>query len=218
VDWEPGGEPEKVNPQNRGISKYKRISWDEATTIIANEIKRIQEKYGYFAILAQGDGHGEGKTVHGPHGCMTQLLRHMGPDEQSSYTAQIRVADSWEGWYWGGNTSMVGKQPVQPHPGANMTMDMAENCELMLFSTDPETTTWAFNEQFASKLCSGLSKIGIEQVYITPDLNYAAAVHADKWIPVLPCQDGALYLAVCHVWLTEGTYDKEYRGYPLGWL
>lgn len=210
VDWEPGGDPEKTNPQNRGKSKYKRISWDEVTTIIADEIKRIQEKYGYFAILAQGDGHGEGKTVHGPHGCMTQLLRHMGPDEQSSYTAQIRVADSWEGWYWGGKHFNGWETTGTSSPSANLTMDMAENCEMMLYSTDKETTTWAFGDQFPSLVQFWLTKIGIEQVYITPDLNYAAAIHADKWIPVLPGQDGALYLAVAYVWLTEDTYDKDY--------
>ena len=43
VDWDPNGER---NPQNRGKSKYKRISWDEATDIIASEIKRVREKYG----------------------------------------------------------------------------------------------------------------------------------------------------------------------------
>jgi trimethylamine-N-oxide reductase (cytochrome c) len=91
-----------------------------------------------------------------------------------------------------------------------MTWDMAQNCEMLLVSTDKETTTWAFGDQFPSIVQFWLSAIGIEQVYITPDLNYAAAVHADKWIPVLSCQDGALYLAVAHVWLTEGTYDKEY--------
>ena len=36
VDWDPNGER---NPQNRGKSKYKRISWDEATDIIASEIR-----------------------------------------------------------------------------------------------------------------------------------------------------------------------------------
>ena len=210
VDWEPGGDPDKTNPQNRGKSKYKRISWDEATTIIANELKRIQGKYGYFAVLAQADGHGEGKTVHGPHGCQTQLLRHMGPDVQSSFTAQIRVADSWEGWYWGGKHFNGWETTGTASPSANMTMDMAENCEMMLYSTDPETTTWAFDQQFPSRVMFWLSKIGIEQVFITPDLNYSAAVHADKWIPVLPGQDGALYLAICYVWLTEDTYDKEY--------
>ena len=51
VDWDPNGER---NPQNRGKSKYVRISWDEATDIIAAEIKRIQKKYGPEGILAAG--------------------------------------------------------------------------------------------------------------------------------------------------------------------
>ena len=93
VDWDPKGER---NPQNRGKSRYVRISWDEATDIIAAEIKRIQKKYGPTAILAQADGHGETKTVHAAHGCCRRLLRLMG-----GYTWQTRNPDSWEGWYWG---------------------------------------------------------------------------------------------------------------------
>jgi len=210
VDWEPGGDPEKINSQNRGISKYERISWDEATTIIANELTRIQEKYGYFAVLAQGDGHGEGKTVHGPHGCQTQLLRHMGPDEQSSYTLQVRTTDSWEGWYWGGKHVNGWETMGTSAPQGNMTMEMARNCEMFIIATDKETTPWAFQDQYNSLMHTWFREIGIEHVFVTPDLNYAAAIHADKWIPVLPGQDGALYLAVCYVWLTEDTYDKEY--------
>ncbi len=89
VDWDPEGER---NPQNRGKSKYKRISWDEAADIIANEIRRIHKQYGPMAILAQGDGHAESKAVHAPHGCQTWLLHQMG-----EYTHQIRNPDSWEG-------------------------------------------------------------------------------------------------------------------------
>ena len=71
VDWDPNGER---NPQNRGISKYERISWDDACDIIAAEIKRIQDECGPFSIYAQSDGHGETKTVHAAHGCQTNLL------------------------------------------------------------------------------------------------------------------------------------------------
>ena len=56
VDWNPDGER---NPQNRGISKYVRISWDEATDLIAREIKRVVKKYGPEAVLLQADGPGE---------------------------------------------------------------------------------------------------------------------------------------------------------------
>ena len=48
VDWDPDGER---HPENRGKSKYRRISWDEATDIIASEVKRVHEKYGPLAIL-----------------------------------------------------------------------------------------------------------------------------------------------------------------------
>ena len=39
VDWDPDGER---NTQNRGRSKFKRITWDEATDIIASEVKRVR--------------------------------------------------------------------------------------------------------------------------------------------------------------------------------
>ena len=41
VDWDPGG---NRNTHTRGKSKYVRISWDQATDIIAKEIKRIINK------------------------------------------------------------------------------------------------------------------------------------------------------------------------------
>ncbi len=87
VDWEPGGDPAKINPQNRGISKYKRISWDEATTIIASELKRIQEKYGYLCrpgARAMGTAKARSCTVRTaarPSFCGTWV-----PISQSSYT------------------------------------------------------------------------------------------------------------------------------------
>src|SRR4030042_1721786 len=87
VDWDPEGER---HPENRGKSKFKRISWDEAAEIVAGEIKRVQGKYGPSAILVQGDGHGECKTLHTPHGWQTLLL-----DEMGGFTLQVRNPDSW---------------------------------------------------------------------------------------------------------------------------
>ena len=38
--------------------KFKRITWDEAATIVAGEIRRIHKKYGHNAILMQGTATG----------------------------------------------------------------------------------------------------------------------------------------------------------------
>ena len=59
-------------------------------------------------------------------------------------------------------------------------------------------------------MCFWLTEIGVKQVYVCPDLNYGAAVHADKWIPVLPNTDAALMAAIAYVWMTEGLFDKDY--------
>ena len=93
VDWDPNGER---NPQNRGKSRYVRISWDEATDIIAAEIRRMHKTYDPYAILVQFDGHGESKAIHKAHGNSGELLELMG-----GCTMQIRNPDSWEGWAWG---------------------------------------------------------------------------------------------------------------------
>jgi molybdopterin guanine dinucleotide-containing S/N-oxide reductase-like protein len=203
VDWNPDGER---HTENRGKSKYKRISWDEAATLIAKEIKRIQNKYGMAAILAQADGHAECKSVHAPHGCQTWLLSRMG-----EFTQQVRNPDSWEGWYWG-TTHVWGAGDVGlMNPSQNIFKDVTEYSEMLLFwGCDPETTPGGAGGQVASALCYFWSQVGIKQIYICPDLNYGAAVHADKWIPVLPNSDAALQLAIIYTWVVEGTYDKEY--------
>ncbi len=203
VDWDPNGER---NPQNRGKSKYVRISWDEATDIIASELKRIKKQYGPEAVLAQADGHGECKTLHTTHGSANKLLALMG-----GYTLQMRNPDSWEGWVWGAK-HVWGMEPVgEMLPATNVIPDIAKNSELLLFwGCDPETTPWGFNGQLASRICYWFTELGIKCIYICPDLNYGAAVHADKWIPIIPGTDAALQFAIAHVWITEGTYDKEY--------
>ena len=203
VDWDPNGDR---NPQNRGKSKYQRISWDEANDIIVSEIKRIQKKYGPSAILHQLGGHGETKVVHNPHGNPGKLLSLMG-----GYTAENRNPDSWEGWVWGAK-HVWGMEPVgQMNPSTNCVPDIAEHSGMVLFwGCDPETTPWGVDGQMAGRVCYWWSEVGIKQIYVCPDLNYGAAIHADKWIPIRPGTDAALQLAVAYVWITEGTYDKEY--------
>ena len=202
VDWDPKG---NRNPEKRGESKYVRVSWDEALDIITSEIKRVQKEYGPSGILLQADGHGETNIIHPSHACPALLLKQMG-----GYTFQTRNPDSWEGFYWGAKHAW-GMEPVGIESQVNVVPDIAENCELLLvWGGDPETTPWGFNGQLQSRLMYWFTELGLKAIYICPDLNYAAAVHADKWIPILPNTDAAMRLAIAHIWITSGTYDKEY--------
>jgi trimethylamine-N-oxide reductase (cytochrome c) len=203
VDWDPNGER---NPQNRGKSKYVRISWDEAAQLIADELLRVKDKYGMSAVLSQADMHAEGKHLAPAHGCMNRLLSLLG-----GYTVQMRNMDSWEGWSWGSKNVWGGEPVGEMQPSGNAWPDIAKNCEQLLFwAGDPETTAVGFDGYMASYLSQWLHTLGIKFVYVDPALNWSGAYQADKWIPVIPNTDAALYLGVAYVWLTENIYDREY--------
>ncbi len=206
IDWDPNG---NRNPQNRGKSLFQRITWDEATNLIAAELIRMKEQYGPCAVLSMAGVHGETKALHYAHGTHSRLLRLFMGD----YTrAAGGGPDSWEGWFWGaehvwGMTENVGEMA----PLANCFKDIAENTHMVLFwGCDPETTPLAWDGQLASRVCYWWSELGIKSVFICPDLNYGAAVHADKWIPVYPNTDAALHLAISYTWIIENTFDREY--------
>ena len=203
VDWDPKGER---NPQNRGKSRYVRISWDEATDLIASELLRIRDTYGMSAVLAEADMHGEGKHIAPSHGCMNRLLSLLG-----GYTVQMRNQDSWEGYSWGSKNVWGGEPVGEMQPSANLWPDIAKHAELLLFwAGDPEVTAVGFDGYMASRLSQWIHSLGVKFVHIDPALNFSGCYLADKWIPIQPNTDAALYLGIMHVWLTEGLYDKEY--------
>lgn len=53
-NWEPGGDPAKINGELRGKDEWVRISWDEALDIIADELTRIIGAYGNEAVMRAG--------------------------------------------------------------------------------------------------------------------------------------------------------------------
>ena len=202
VDWDPKGER---NPQNRGKSKYVRISWEEAAQLAADELLRMRDTYGMSAVLVESDGHNEGKHV-AFKGCPNRLVGLLGP-----YTVQVRNMDSWEGWHLGAR-HVWGCEPLgEMNPSANLFPDICQHADTVLYwGCDSEVTPLGITSMLPSSLSYFFTTIGIKSVFIDPAFNYAAAVHADKWIPIRPNTDVAFQLAIAYIWLTEDTYQKDY--------
>jgi len=211
VDWNPGGPSGAgYNPQNRGKSKFVRISWDDALNYVSSELKRVVNTYGSLAIYDHAATfHGESNNAHGRGGSKRVCNLAFGP-----VVDEWRDPDSWEGWYWGSNhmwgffgglgEGMQGDQNL-------VIVDTFQNTDLCIFvGADPEVTPWGWGGQMAGLVCYWLKQAGKHVIYITPGLNHAANIHADKWIPVNPNTDFAWQMAVAYVWITEGTYDKNF--------
>jgi trimethylamine-N-oxide reductase (cytochrome c) len=209
VDWEPGGNPDKVNAQNRGVSQYKRISWEEAATLIAGEMKRVADKYGPEGLCPVfGGGHSEGHNVVGTHGIQETFMNWWAMKEYGApITGTEGPASSSSGGQLGGRYVLgTDYEPV------DVFKDVAENAGmLLLWAADPEAKAWRYTFGVIQGMWyRWFGELGIKRVAITPNLNLGAGLYSDKWIPILPKTDAAMMLAIAYTWITEKTYDQAY--------
>ena len=144
--------------------------------------------------------------MHGAHAVQMDLLELPAATPRPSATPTAGRAGTGAAkhvWGNGENGLML--------PADNMLNDVTQNTDMIIhIGADLETTPWGFAGQFPSGVLFYWQELGKKQVFVSPDLNYSGAVHADKWIPILPNTDAALHLAIAYTWMTEGTYDKDY--------
>ncbi|MEM3951885.1 MAG: molybdopterin-dependent oxidoreductase, partial [Nitrososphaerota archaeon] len=145
VDFDPAAPPDKRNQQNRGVTGFIRITWNEALDIIEKEIKRIKETYGLYSILVFADGHGQNGAIHFVHGYAHTLFSILG-----GCTSAVRNPDSWEGWYYGARHVWGFPGPWGLPPEDYLVQDILENTDLIITNADAETTPCGFQGQFAT--------------------------------------------------------------------
>ncbi len=173
----------------RGSGKWKRVSWEDALTEIADKM--------IDASLSQGTG-----SIVYDHGT-TNI--DFGADTASELRffglLNSTVLDSWAG---------VGDMPA----GAAQTWGMY-NCEgtsddwfksdfIMVWIGNPSVTRMPemhFMHEARYR--------GAKLVVVSPDFS-PTAVHADYWLNPRIGTDAALALAMAQVILGEGLYDEEY--------
>ncbi|OFZ97623.1 MAG: pyrogallol hydroxytransferase large subunit [Betaproteobacteria bacterium RIFCSPLOWO2_02_FULL_62_17] len=202
VDFDPKGER---NCQNRGISAYQRISWDEALDIVAGEIKRVKREFGQGAVMANHGSHHTWGNIGYYLSAAYRFFNAIG------YTRVMHNPDSWEGWYWGamhhyGYSMRLGQ--IETYSGVE---DLLKEAEMVVFwSADPDTTSGSYSAFEGTPRRQWLRQLGIEVVHIDPYYNHTAALMGGKWIAPRPGTDAALGIAIAHVWITEGLYDRKF--------
>ena len=211
VDFDPSGVPGSTgpggrNPQNRGVSGYEPISWDEALDIVAGEIKRVKREHGPGAVLTTPSSHHMWGNIGYRHSTYFRFMNLVG------FTYGEHNPDSWEGWHWGA-THMWGQSHRLGLPEQyDLLEDALKHCEMIVFwSADPEATCGGIYAAFESTpRRQWLKELGVKMVAIDPFYNHTAGLVADKWFAPRPGTDVALALGIAYVWLTEGTYDQDY--------
>ena len=202
VDFDPNGER---NIQNRGVSGYEPISWDEATDIVVSEINRVKHEAGPAAICSSPSSHHMWGNVGYRHSTYFRFMNMMG------FTYADHNPDSWEGWHWGGMHMWGFSWRLGNPEQYDLLEDTLQNTEMIVFwSSDPETNTGIYAAHESTVRRQWMKDLGIKMVFIDPFYNHTAGLIGDKWFSPRIGTDHALSFAIAYTWLDEGTYDKEY--------
>jgi len=202
VDFDPNGER---NPEQRGISGYERIGWEEALDIVANEIKRQKIIHGPGSIACSHPSH----HTWGNIGYYLSALRKF--ENAVGMTEVHHNPDSWEGWYWGAAHHWGGSLRVGQCESYGTVEDCLKEAEMMVFwSSNPESNSGAYGALEGTIRRQWLKEAGIKCVHIDPYYNDSIQLLGGKWIAPRPTTSPALALAIAYVWMIEGLYDKDY--------
>ncbi len=177
----------------RGEGKFERISWDEAFCNIAKELTRVRDTYGpesivFFCSLAD---------IHVLH---TMVPMHRLLCMTGGFTS-LWGYFSYEGGVFA-ECATYGTQT------ANSTRDDLLNSRLIImWGWDPAVSIQRCNTPY---YLAQAKESGARIIAVDPRYTDSAATFAHEWIPIYPCTDAAMLIAMAYVIITENLQDQEF--------
>lgn len=214
VDWYKNRH--KSDTSQRGDNRFVRVSWDEALDLLYEELERIQNDYGPWALHTANVGW---RSVGNIHSCGNHMLRAIAMHGRSVGTA---------GDYSTGAGQMIlpyilGSTEVYSQ-GTSWPLILEHSDLIIFWANDPiknlqvgwNTETHESYEYF-DILKEKVKNKEIEVICIDPvkskTQNFLECDHQF----VNPMADVPLMLGIAHTLYTENLYDKEFIDmYALG--
>jgi DMSO reductase family type II enzyme molybdopterin subunit len=173
----------------RGQGKWKRISWDEALTEVADAIIDTVTKEGPDAVVQSGgtrvsnvgsEGTGPNAFFIGLGAPLSNVTADNGDDHQgiAITLGKVIVGDSADNWFYSDMILIWGGNPVYTNvPNYHFIAESRYN--------------------------------GTKVVSISPDYS-PSAIHADQWVPVNIGSDAALALSMAQVIISDKSFKEGF--------
>ena len=185
----------------KGSGKFKRISWEQALSEIADKLKETKTKYGNSSLfLAVGGGYLG--ALHDGAYAMIRLLTHFGGF--STHYGNV----SSEGAVYATQTHYT-----SPFVGHSRT-DLLNSKLIIMWGWDPARMISGSDTIF--NLIKAKEK-GIKIISIDPRYTDSTIVLATQWIPIIPGTDTAMMVAMAYVMIEEDLHDAVFlEKYTIG--
>jgi anaerobic selenocysteine-containing dehydrogenase len=176
----------------RGQGQWQPVSWDEA---IATVVQHLQD------LRATGEAHTLLLMAGQIRGLMQSLvLRFLEAYGSPNYLSTASGFDAAR------QTLLLTQGVAEP-----IAYDLENSAYILSFGANLLEAGWSPVRQARAygHLRQGTPGRRGRLVQVEPRLSVTAA-KADEWIPVRPGTDGALALAMAHVIVSEGLFDREF--------
>jgi len=186
----------RTNPKKgRGVDpKFVPISWDEALDTIADRILELRKNGEAHKYMLMRGRYSYMRDI--IYDAMTKII---GSPNNISHSAICAEAEKFGSYYTEGLWDY-------------RDYDLDKCKYLVVWGCDPVSSNRMVPA--AIRRFSGVVERGTVAV-VDPKLQ-TSATKAQEWLPVKPGEDGALAVAIAHVLLTEGLWNREFVGDFLG--
>ena len=199
-----------ANRDKRGNEGFVRVSWDDATQLIAKEFKRVIAEHGNSSILLDGGWNFQSK-VHGARACAAKVTNLLGgvtgtvSDYSTGAIQQIMP-------YVTGSSEVYGVQTSWPMIQKNAEVLVFWGCNPMVTLRIGWGTTMGYGLDYLKKLA------GKKIIVIDPRNSETAKELGAEWIAPRPNTDMAIMLGMAYTMHVEGLADKEFLSeYTVGY-
>jgi len=182
----------RTNPQKgrNEDPKFVPISWDEALGTIADKIMELRKNNETHKYMLMRGRYSYMRDV-----LYDRMTKIIGSPNNISHSAICAEAEKFGPYYTEGYWGY-------------RQYDVQRAQYIILWGADP----LAANRQVSYYSAAWGDAVDSATIAIAEPRLSATAAKADEWLPVKPGTDGALAVAIAHVLLTEGLWNKDFVG------
>ncbi|MEE0706155.1 MAG: molybdopterin-dependent oxidoreductase [Adlercreutzia sp.] len=178
------------NGEMRGKDEWERITWEEAGELIGEQWKRTAEQYGDLANTYYQGGGGAQGSLNGNAGLIMRLFNATG-------------CTKWDYSFDNATNTGLTRAGIQWFDQSE-PQDFVNSDYIFLCGANPVGAQIQMWQHIANA-----QEAGAKLVCVDPLFSPTVA-KADKWIPVKPGTDPALFLGLIKKFMDEETYNADF--------
>jgi anaerobic dimethyl sulfoxide reductase subunit A len=182
----------------RGEGKFKRVSWDEALTFVANKMVELKTKYGPQAILDQSYAGASYGVLHKSDQIEGLLARFLGMFGCRTNSWSVPSYQA---------TTFSSRMTFGTIEDGNEDDAYAHSKLIIMWGWNPAYTFHGGNTFYYMRLAK---QRGCKFVLVDPQYTDSASAYDAWWIPIKPNTDAAMMAAMAHVIFTENLHNQDF--------